>query len=103
VGAGECRWRPPGSSKRRCGGISRSGICRPPPSRGQALEPVNRLAVALAVCVVHGGEQVGRTRQLELDDGQGEVGMTLEDAGKDQIANRQRPIERLCRADSVSE
>src|SRR5712671_5689419 len=39
----------------------------PPPSRGQALEPVNRLAVALAVGVVHRGEQVGRPRQLELD------------------------------------
>src|SRR6266851_3556332 len=38
----------------------------PPPSRGQALEPVNRFAVALAVGVVHGGEQVGRPGQLEL-------------------------------------
>src|SRR5260370_35889903 len=96
--AGECRWRPPGSSARRCGGRSRSGACRPPPSRGQALEPVNRLAVALAVGVVHRGEQVGRPGQLELDDGQGEAGMTLEDAGEDQIAQRQRRIERLRRA-----
>src|SRR6266571_909894 len=70
----------------------------PPLSRGQALEPVNRLAVALAICVVHGGEQVGRPRQLELDDGQGEAGMALEDAGEDQIAQRQCRIERLCRA-----
>jgi hypothetical protein len=44
--------------------------------------------VTLAVCVVHGGERVGRPRQLELDDGQGEAGMTLEDAGEDQIARR---------------
>src|ERR1700726_5266396 len=67
----------------------------PPPSRGQALEPVNRLAVALAVGVVHGREQVGRPCQLELDDGHPEAGMTLEDAGEDQIAHRQRRIERL--------
>src|SRR5258708_35756850 len=46
----------------------------PPPSRGQALEPVNRLAVALAVGVVHRGEQVGRPRQLEFHDGHPEVG-----------------------------
>jgi hypothetical protein len=84
--AGECPWRPPGSLRRRCGGRIRSGACRPPPSRGQALEPVNRLAVALAVCVVHRGEQVGRPSQLELDDGHPETGMTLEDAGEDQIA-----------------
>src|SRR6266446_5704718 len=32
------------------------------------------------------------------DDGQCEAGMTLEDAGEDQIAHRQRRIERLCRA-----
>jgi len=49
-------------------------------------EPVDRLAVALAVGVVHGGEQVGRPGQLELHDGQCEAGMTLEDAGEDQIA-----------------
>src|SRR6266436_2858399 len=67
----------------------------PPPSRGQALEPVDRLAVALAVGVVHRREQVGRPRQLELHDGQCEAGMTLEDAGEDQIAHRQRRIERL--------
>jgi hypothetical protein len=53
-------------------------------------------AVALPVRVVHGGEQVGRP--LELHDGQREAGMTLEDAGEDQIAQRQRRIERLCRA-----
>src|SRR5271163_2372017 len=41
------------------------------------LEPANRLAVALAVRVVHGGEQVGRPRQLELHDGECEAGMTL--------------------------
>jgi hypothetical protein len=86
------------SSARRCGGRSRSGACRPPPSRGQALEPVNRLAVALAVRVVHRGEQVRRPRQLELHDSQREAGMTLEHAGEDQIAQRQRRIERLCRA-----
>ena len=51
---------------------------------------LNRLAVAFAVGVVHGGEQVGRPRQLELDDGQCEAGMTLEGAGEDQIAQRQR-------------
>jgi hypothetical protein len=82
-------------SSRRCDGRSRSAACRPPPSRGQVLEPVNRLAVALAVGVVHGGEQVGRPRQLELHDGQSKAGMTLEDAGEDQIAQRQRRIERL--------
>jgi SAM-dependent methyltransferase len=48
------------------------------PSRGQVLEPVNRLAVALAVCVVHGGQHVGRPRRLELHDGQCEAGMTLD-------------------------
>ena len=93
VGAGERRWRPPGSSTRRCGGRSRSAACRPPPSRGQALEPLDRLAVALAVGVVHRGEQVGRPRQLELNDGQGEAGMALEDAGEDQIAQRQCRID----------
>jgi hypothetical protein len=41
---------------------------------------------------------VGRPRQLELDDRQPEAGMTLEDAGEDQIAQRQRRIERLRRA-----
>jgi hypothetical protein len=35
----------------------------PPPSRGQALEPVDRLAVALAVGVAHRGEQMGRPCQ----------------------------------------
>src|SRR5438132_807579 len=69
----------------------------PPLSRGQALEPVNRLAVALAIRVVHRGEQVGRPGQLELHDRQGEAGMPLEDAGEDQIAQRQRRIERLRR------
>jgi hypothetical protein len=42
--------------------------------------------------------QVGCPRQLELDDGQCEAGMTLEDAGEDQIAHRQRRVERLRRA-----
>jgi hypothetical protein len=69
----------------------------PPPSRGQALEPVDRLAVALAVGVVHGREHVGRPRQLELHDGHPEAGMTLEDAGEDQITQRQCRIERLGR------
>src|SRR5260370_41459046 len=67
----------------------------PPPSRGQALEPVDRLAVALAVCVVHRGEQVERPRQLELHDGQCEAGMTLEDPREAQIAQRQRRREPL--------
>jgi len=65
----------------------------PPLSRGQALEPLDRLAEALAVGVVHRGEQVGRPRQLELNDGQGEAGMALEDAGEDQIAQRQCRID----------
>jgi hypothetical protein len=54
--------------------------------------------VALAVGVVHRGEQVRRPRQLELHDHQCKAGMTLEDAGEDQIAQRQRRVERLCRA-----
>src|SRR6266853_5824401 len=58
----------------------------PPPSRGQALEAVNRLAVALAVGVVHRREQVGRPRQLELDDGHPETRMALEGAGEDHVA-----------------
>src|SRR5208282_5258638 len=68
-----------------------------PPSRGQALESVVRLAVALAVGVVHHREQVRRPHQLELHDRQRGAGVTLEDAGEDQIAQRQRRIERLCR------
>src|ERR1700719_1968387 len=75
--------------------VARAG---PPPSRGQALEPVNRLAAALAVGVVHRREQVRRPGQLELHDGQCQAGMTPEDAGEDQIAQRQRRIERLRRA-----
>jgi hypothetical protein len=39
-----------------------------------------------------------RPRQLELHDDLCEAGMTLEDAGEDQIAHRQRRIERLRRA-----
>ena len=38
-GVGECRWHPPGRSRRHCGGRSRSGACRLPPSRGQARFP----------------------------------------------------------------
>src|SRR5438874_13160022 len=52
------------------------------------LEPVNRLAVALAVGVVHGREHVGRPRQFELDDRQCHGGMTLEDSGEDHGAHR---------------
>src|SRR6266851_7873218 len=59
----------------------------PPPSRGQALEPVNRLAVALAVGIVHGREHVGRPGQLELHDGQCQARMTREDAGEDRGAS----------------
>jgi hypothetical protein len=70
----------------------------PPLSRGQALEAVDRLAVALAVGVVHRREQVGRPGQLELDDRHPEAGMTLEDAGEDHLAHRRCRIERLCRA-----
>jgi hypothetical protein len=58
---------------------------------------------SLAEGVVYRGEQVGRPGQLELHDGHLEAGMTLEDAGEDQIAHRQRRIERLRRAGSVSE
>src|ERR1700736_727809 len=65
-----------------------------------SMRPLNRyrLAVALAVGVVHRREQVRRPRQLELHDHQCKAGMTLEDAGEDQIAQRQRRVERLCRA-----
>ena len=69
---------------------SRRSPCRVAKEAGAGLEPVDRLAVAFAVGVVHGGEQVGCPRQLELDDGQCEAGMTLEGAGEDQIAQRQR-------------
>ena len=41
---------------------------------------------------------MGNPRQLELDDGQRETGMTLEDPREDQIAHRQRRIEGLRRA-----
>jgi hypothetical protein len=57
-------------------------------SRGQALEAVNRLAVALTIGVVHRGKQVGRPGQLELDDSHPEAGMTLENAGEDHVAHR---------------
>ena len=66
---GQIRWRPPGSLRRRCAGRSRWASCRPPPSRGRALESVDRLAAALAVGVVHRGDEVRRPRQLELDAG----------------------------------
>src|SRR6516162_4023317 len=46
------------------------------------LEPVKRLAVALAVGVVHRGEYIRRPGRLELDNRQCQAGMTLEDAGK---------------------
>src|SRR5438874_13464102 len=72
----------------------------PSPAFARAgLKPVDRLAVALAVGVVHGGEHIRRPRQLELDDGQCQAGMTLEDAGgEDRVAQRQCRIERLGRA-----
>src|SRR5438874_3860858 len=68
----------------------------PSPAFARAgLEPVNRLAVALAVGVVHGREHIRRPRQFELDDRQCQAGMTLEDAGEDHVAHRQCRIERL--------
>ena len=39
-----------------------------------------------------------RPGQLELDDGQCQARMALEDAGEDHVAHRQRRIERLGRA-----
>jgi hypothetical protein len=65
---------------------------------GYYCDPSDRLAVALAIGVVHRGEQVGRPGQLELDDGQCQARMTLEDAGEDHVAQRQCRIERLGRA-----
>src|SRR2546430_7633716 len=41
------------------------------------LEAIDRLFVALAIRVVHRGEQVGGPRQLEFHDGQREAGMAL--------------------------
>src|SRR5262249_8819734 len=35
-----------------------------------ALKTVKRLAMTLAICVIHRREDVGRPRQFELDDGQ---------------------------------
>ena len=51
----------------------------------RVLEPVDRLTLALAVGVVHGGEYMGHPGQLELHDGDCQAGMTLEDAGEDQV------------------
>jgi len=39
---------------------------------GQALEPVNRLAVALTIRVVHRGEHIPLPGQLKRDDGEGQ-------------------------------
>src|SRR5215469_4104600 len=50
------------------------------------LEPVESLAVALAVGVVHESEHIRRPGQLELDDRQCQAGMTFEDAGEDHVA-----------------
>ncbi len=61
------------------------------------LEPVDRLTVALAIGVVHRGEDVGSPRQLKLHDGQRQGGMALEDSRKDHVAERERRIERLGR------
>src|SRR5207302_1330875 len=70
----------------------------PSPAFARAgLEPVDRLAVALARCSPS-WRAGGRSGQLKFDDGQCQAGMTLEDAGEDQIAQRQRRIERLGRA-----
>src|SRR5438093_1270465 len=60
-------------------------------------ESIDRLAVALAIRVVHGGEHVGRPRELELHDGQREAGVTLEDAREDHVAHGERRIERFRR------
>jgi len=62
------------------------------------VEPVECFAVALAVRVIHRGQHIRRPGQPELDDGQCEAAMTLVDARRDQIAQRQRWTERLCRA-----
>src|SRR5438309_11837678 len=63
----------------------------PSPAFARAgLEPVNRLAVALAVGVVHGREHIRRPRQFEIDDGQCQTGMTLEYARQAHAAHRQR-------------
>src|SRR2546430_7950344 len=62
------------------------------------LEAIDRLFVALAIRVVHRGEQVGGPRQLEFHDGQPEAGMALEDTPEDHVAHRERPIESFRRA-----
>src|SRR5262245_12635469 len=62
-----------------------------------ALEAIDRLAGALAVRVVHRGQDVRRPRELEFDYGQGEPRVALEDAGEDHVAQRERRIERLRR------
>src|SRR2546430_17465498 len=62
------------------------------------LEAIDRLFVALAIRVVHRGEQVGGPRQLEFHDGQREAGMALEDTREDHVAHRERRIEGFRRA-----
>src|SRR6185295_11055653 len=60
-----------------------------------ALEAVERLLVALAVRVVHGGEHVRGPGQLELHDGEAERGIALEDPGEDHVAHRLGGVEGL--------
>jgi len=59
------------------------------------LEAVERLLVALAVRVVHGGEDVRRPGQLELHDGEAERWVALEDPGEDHVAHRLGGVEGL--------
>ena len=59
------------------------------------LESVERLFVALAIRVVHGGEQVGGPGQLEFRDDELEVGIALEDTREDHVAHRHRGVEGL--------
>src|SRR3989442_5176925 len=56
------------------------------------LEAIDRLFVALAIRVVHRGEQVGGPRQLEFHDGQPEAGVALEDTPENQGANPKRRV-----------
>jgi len=59
------------------------------------LEAVERLLVALAVRVVHGGEDVRSPGELEFHDGELESGVALEDPGEDHVAHRGGRVEGL--------
>src|SRR3989442_8661664 len=58
---------------------------------------MDRFFLALAVRVVHRGEDVRHPRQLELHDSECQLRVTLEDAGEDDVAERHRRVERLRR------